>query len=297
MQTVFGIKQGQRQIFLEDGTRVPVTVVSVPETTVTQLKSNEKEGYNALQIGLGQAKKSKKSTLGHLKKSNLTNAPKYLREVRFLSIDEMGAFTLGSKVVLEEILKPGDLVSAQGVSKGKGFAGGVKRHGFGGGPKTHGQSDRHRAPGAIGQGTTPGRVYKGKRMAGRMGSDQVTVKNLFIVDVQGSDLYVSGLIPGGKNSLVRIEKTGEKKNFVPVFNPNKKEDEPVEVVEPIEEIPAEGVEALQTEEVKTEEVVDEAVQTEEQKAEASESAVEEPRAESEISQENKEEEKVDAKNN
>lgn len=263
MKALFGVKQGQTQVFLEDGTRVPVTVVSVPETTVTQLKDSEKDSYKAVQVGFGTAKKGKKSTLGHIKKSNLKVSPRYLREVRFSESEDLSAYSLGAKVSIEEVFKPGDLVLAQGISKGKGFAGGVKRHGFRGGPKTHGQSDRHRAPGAIGQGTTPGRVYKGKRMAGRMGQDQVTVKNLFIVDVKGSDLYVSGLIPGSKNSVLRIEKIGEKKNFVPVFDPEKKADTPEEVVEAVQEVPVESQEQ-QAEEVKTETRAEESSQKEDE---------------------------------
>lgn len=277
MQVIFGIKQGQRQVFLEDGTRVPVTVVSVPETTVTQAKSPDKEGYSALQVGIGISKKTGKSMAGHLKKSNLKTSPKYLREIRLSSAENADDVELGKKITVREVFKPGDLVDVMGVSKGKGFAGGVKRHGFGGGPKTHGQSDRHRAPGSIGQGTTPGRVYKGKRMAGRMGHDKVTVKNLFVVDVQGEDIYVAGLVPGGKNTLVRIKKTGEKKNFVPVFgmkseanvaeeaiadavdDVEKVEDKVAEVIEKTAE-PAQDKaqdEASQTDSVDTEEVVKE----------------------------------------
>ena len=237
MQALFGIKQGQKQVFLEDGTRVPVTVVSVPETAVTQVKTSEKEGYSALQVGLGVSKKTGKSIAGHLKKSNMKTSPKYIREIRLSSVEDAVGMEPGKKITVLEVFKPGDLIDVMGVSKGKGFAGGVKRHGFRGGPKTHGQSDRHRAPGSIGQGTTPGRVYKGKRMAGRMGHDKVTIKNLFVVDVQGEDIYVAGLIPGGKNTLVRIEKIGEKKNFVPVFGVKNDESVAEEAaLEPVQEV-------------------------------------------------------------
>lgn len=214
MQTVFGFKQRQSQVFLEDGTRVPVTVVSVSDNTVTQIKTLEKEGYNAIQVGIGASKKTPKPLMGHVKKANVSKAPQFVREMRVENTEDV---TLGSVININEEFKPGDTVDITGVSKGKGFAGGVKRYGFRGGPKTHGQSDRHRAPGSIGQGTTPGRVYKGKRMAGHMGAAQTTIENLYIVDIQGSDILVAGLIPGSKNTLVRIEKTGEKKNFVPVF--------------------------------------------------------------------------------
>lgn len=115
-----------------------------------------------------------------------------------------------------DVLKPGDIIDVIGVSKGKGFAGVVKRHHFKGGPRTHGQSDRERAPGSIGQTTTPGRVYKGKRMAGRMGHGRVTIKNLKIVDVSDTALFIKGLIPGPKNSLVMVKKVSEDEKFVPL---------------------------------------------------------------------------------
>jgi len=218
MNAVFGYKQKQSQVFLADGTRLPVTVVSIPQNVVTQLKDEEKDGYKAIQVGIDTSKKNSKSFMGHVKKSNMSKAPAFVREVR-LSLDtDATSLTPGTSLALSEMLQPGDIIVVSGVSKGKGFAGGVKRYGFRGGPKTHGQSDRHRAPGSIGQGTTPGRVYKGKRMAGHMGHANVSIKNLVIVDIKGSDVYVSGLIPGSRNSLVRLEKIGEKKNFVPVFS-------------------------------------------------------------------------------
>lgn len=205
------------QVFLDDGTRVPVTVVSIVDNVVTQHKLDDKDGYTAVQLGIGQTKKLKKPLASHVEKANIDTLPKFFREVRLSADADVSTLAVGSKLAVSELFTPGDQLKVTGTSKGKGFAGGVKRHGFGGGPKTHGQSDRHRAPGAIGQGTTPGRVYKGKRMAGRMGTDTVSVTNLYVVDIQGSDVYVSGLIPGSKNALVRLEKTGEKKHFVPVF--------------------------------------------------------------------------------
>ncbi|MBI1982210.1 MAG: 50S ribosomal protein L3 [Candidatus Levybacteria bacterium] len=116
-----------------------------------------------------------------------------------------------------EVFKPGDIVDVIGVSKGKGFAGVVKRHHFKGGPRTHGQSDRERAPGSIGQTTTPGRVYKGKRMAGRMGHERVTIKNLQVIDVSEDKILIKGLVPGPKNSLVMVRKVSEDKKFVPLY--------------------------------------------------------------------------------
>ncbi|MBI2622166.1 50S ribosomal protein L3 [Candidatus Microgenomates bacterium] len=132
-----------------------------------------------------------------------------------------------SVIAAEEQLQVGDIVKVTGISKGKGFAGVVKRHHFKGGPRTHGQSDRERAPGSIGQTTTPGRVYKGKRMAGRMGQDRVTIKNLLVIDVdaQNKITLIKGLVPGAKKSRVIIEKTGEAKKFIPVYQEEVKEEE------------------------------------------------------------------------
>ena len=122
-------------------------------------------------------------------------------------------------------MQPGDIIDVTGISKGKGFAGGVKRFHFKGGPRTHGQSDRERAPGSIGQTTTPGRVYKGKRMAGKMGHETVTVKNLMIVDVLPDSILVKGVVPGIPDSLLVIKKVGEKKKFVPMLREGTKEPE------------------------------------------------------------------------
>ena len=144
--------------------------------------------------------------IGHLKKAGLDkNPPRFLREVR---VTDLGDLKPGSEIKADDVFKEGDKVAITGISKGKGFAGVVKRHHFKGGPRTHGQSDRERAPGSIGQTTTPGRVYKGKRMAGRMGQDKVTLKNLKVVsiDTEKNILIVSGLVPGGRNSLLMIKK-------------------------------------------------------------------------------------------
>lgn len=216
MQALIGRKLQQSQRFLEDGTRIPVTRLWVSHNTVVQRKTTEKDGYNALQVGLGIKKHPTKAIKGHIKGAKIEKAPSYFREIR------LGEFSqddpdVGGVLNPSEVLKPGDRVDVTGVSKGKGFAGVVKRHHFKGGPRTHGQSDRERAPGSIGQTTTPGRVYKGKRMAGRMGHMRATVKNLTVVDVTDSELLVDGLVPGGTNSLVMIRKTGEDKKFVPLY--------------------------------------------------------------------------------
>lgn len=213
MNTVFGTKIEQTQKFLEDGRRIPVTVIRAFNTSVIEVKTQDKHGYNAVQVGFGTRKKQTKSLLGHVKKAHLSTVPSHLREVR---LSEEATLQPGDMVNLEVALKPGDIVDVTGQSKGKGFAGGVKRYGFGGGPRTHGQSDRERAPGSIGQTTTPGRVYKGKKMAGNMGNEQVTVQNLVVVavDPETKTLLVKGLVPGTLGSVVRLTKKGEVKDVV-----------------------------------------------------------------------------------
>lgn len=219
MQTILGQKQDQTQVFLTDGRRQPVTRIVVTDNTVTQVKTADKDAYWAVQIGFGSKKRAHKALAGHIKKAGTETVPALLREVRIEDADTETAPAVGAKIKLADVLKPGDIVQVSGVSKGKGFAGGVKRYGFRGGPRTHGQSDRERAPGSIGQTTTPGRVYKGKRMAGRMGHENVTVSNLTVLDIVDDTLFVKGLVPGGRKSVVMITKTGETKNFVPVFKP------------------------------------------------------------------------------
>jgi large subunit ribosomal protein L3 len=182
------------------------------------LKTQETDGYTAIQIGFGSKKSSKltKPLVGHLKKSG-ERSPLFLREIRLE--DEAELPQVGETLKVAEILAPGDIVWVTGTSKGKGFAGGVKRYGFRGGPKTHGQSDRERAPGSIGQTTTPGRVYRGKRMAGNMGNEQVTVKNLVVVSVNPEEktIMLAGLVPGIMGSYVKVVKMGSKKKFTPLL--------------------------------------------------------------------------------
>lgn len=217
MNTVIGRKVSQTQVFLTDGTRLPVTKVEVSDNAVVGVKTDEKHGYSAVQLGYGTRKKTSKTVA---KLANGKN-PLVVREVRLASDEAVP--TVGDMVSVDTVLKPGDIVKVVGTSKGKGFAGVVKRHNFRGGPRTHGQSDRERAPGSIGQTTTPGRVYRGKRMAGRMGHEITSVTNLNIVDViiQGEvkTLLVKGLVPGPVNSIVQIVKTGElpEKKIIPVL--------------------------------------------------------------------------------
>lgn len=214
LPAILGKKQEQSQVFLTDGTRRPVTQIVVSDNAVVQVKA--KVGvYTPVQLGFGARKRANKALSGHVKKAGHAHVPAFLKEIRVT--DETSLPKAGDMIAVSDVLKPGDVILVTGVSKGKGFAGGVKRHQFKGGPRTHGQSDRERAPGSIGQATTPGRVYKGKRMAGRMGHETTTVKNLTVLDIVDNVVYVSGLVPGSKNSIVLLVKTGEDKKFVPVY--------------------------------------------------------------------------------
>ena len=192
------------QIFREDGKSEAVTAIEAGPCTVTQIKTADKEGYNAAQLGFGEVKRPKSSKRGRAKDKE-TIKFKYIREFR---VDDIEAIETGQTIDVS-LFKAGDIVDVTGISKGKGFAGTVKRHHFAGGPKTHGQSDRHRAPGSIGAGTTPGRVFKGMRMPGRMGSEQVTAINLEIYEADPARnlLLVKGAVPGTRNSLLLIRKS------------------------------------------------------------------------------------------
>lgn len=201
---IIGIKGEMGQVFV-DGKRIPVTKITAGPCVVTQVKSAEKDGYGAIQLGLGEkkAKRVKKPMLGHFKPLD-KHYPKYLREVRLDSDSEL---KVGDTISVGDVFSEGDSVSVTGISKGRGFAGVVKRWGFSGGPKTHGQSDRQRAPGSIGQGTDPGRVRKGKKMAGRMGTQRFTVKGLLVigVDKDTNELLVKGPVPGNSGGLLIIK--------------------------------------------------------------------------------------------
>jgi large subunit ribosomal protein L3 len=203
MKGLLGKKLGMTQIFDEQGEVVPVTVIEAGPCYVTQKKTLERDGYMAVQLGFEEAKPSRlnKPKLGHLAKYDLPPL-RYLREFR---VSDHGDLSEGQKLDVS-VFEVGDRVDVVGTSKGRGFAGVVKRHGFGGGPKTHGQSDRLRAPGAISSGSTPGRVFKGLRMAGRMGNNRVTVQNLevVLVDPERNLLAVKGAVPGARNGLLII---------------------------------------------------------------------------------------------
>lgn len=222
MQTILGTKIDQTQKFLDNGTRIPVTRLWVSGNIVVSIKTN------SVQLGHGVKKNPNKALVGQIKGANLKTAPKFLREVKFEGEKNP---QIGTVINAVEVFKPGDFIDVTGISKGKGYAGVVKRHHFKGGPRTHGQSDRERAPGSIGQTTTPGRVYKGKRMAGRMGHERVTIKNLEVVGVSEEILLVKGLVPGGKNTLVMITKVGENKKFVPLSGTKEVQEKETEFLE------------------------------------------------------------------
>lgn len=201
---MLGRKVGMMQVFTPKGEVVPVTVINAGPCVVTQVRIAERDGYDAVQLGFEQvpARKLTKPQQGHLK-----GAGTLVRILREFSADNPQEHTVGD-VVNADLFAAGQKVDVSANSKGRGFAGVVKRHGFRGGPKTHGQSDRHRAPGSIGAGTTPGRVWKGQKMAGRMGGKRVTVQNLEVVEVlpEKNLILLKGSVPGARNGLVQIRK-------------------------------------------------------------------------------------------
>ncbi|MDO5043953.1 MAG: 50S ribosomal protein L3 [Coriobacteriia bacterium] len=200
--TILGRKIGMTQVWNENDEIVPVTVIQAGPCTVAQVKTKETDGYNAIQIGFGDIKEAKvnKPMAGHFKKAGITPT-RYLREVR-TSEDEQ--FNVGDQITVSDFSES-KKVHVSGISKGKGFAGTIKRHGFGSGPSGHG-SHFHRTPGSIGQCASPARVFKGVRMAGQMGNDRVTVRNLALVKVDEEQnlILVKGAVPGGSGALVTI---------------------------------------------------------------------------------------------
>jgi large subunit ribosomal protein L3 len=200
MQAMIGRKIGMTQLFQETG-EVGVTAIEAGPCVVTQVKTVDKDGYNAIQVGFGETKKLKSAQKGHLKG---LGSLRYLHEFR---VEDTTGIEVAQKIDVD-IFKPGDRINVIGISKGKGFAGGVKRYHFSGGPKTHGQSDRHRAPGSIGASATPGRVLKGQRMAGHMGNRRVTERKLEViaVDSQRNMLLVKGAVPGARKGILYITK-------------------------------------------------------------------------------------------
>jgi large subunit ribosomal protein L3 len=202
---LIGRKVGVTQVFQGDGTMVAVSVLAIEPNTVTRLRTDERDGYTAVQLGTHEAKKLTKPEAGQLK--DLPKSAQLLASIREFRVDSVDGYELGQTVALGDLFNEGDLVDVTGVSKGKGFAGQIKRHNFHRGPKTHG-SDHHRAPGSIGPGTTPGRVYKGLKMAGHMGDQRATVKKLRVVraDTDRNLLLVKGSLPGPRGSLILVKK-------------------------------------------------------------------------------------------
>ena len=206
MNGILGKKIGMTSIFDERGESIPCTVIEAGPCVVTQIKTKEKDGYEALQVGFEEKKEKhvNKPMNGHFKKSG-ASARKVLGEFRGFDVTK---FQLGAEIKVDALFVAGDKVSVAGTSKGRGFQGVVKRHHFGGGARTHGQSDRVRAPGSIGSSSYPSRVFKGMRMAGRMGGERVTVKNLRVVQIiaESNLILISGSVPGYNNSYVEILK-------------------------------------------------------------------------------------------
>ena len=277
---LLGRKLGMVQFFDNDGNMRGATVIETGPCLVTQIKTADNDGYDAVQLGFGAAKRRNKPMRGHLKQQG------DLRYLREFNVDDPSNHTIGERIGAE-IFEVGDKVNVTGTSKGRGFAGVVKRYGFAGGPKTHGQSDRHRAPGAIGAGNTPGRVFKGMRMAGHMGDEQVTVKRLEILqsDPARGLLIVAGSVPGAKNGLLKIRydqqtleiaRTREPKPVEDVTPPAEEEETPeAEAEETAEATKEEAPEANAGENTPPEAEADEdALDAQEEKKEADEATSE-----------------------
>jgi len=195
------------RIFDERGRNIPVTVIEAGPCYVTQIKTDEKDGYTAIQVGFDEVREKviTKPELGHLK-----GAGKVLRTLKEFRLDEINGLKVGDTINVD-IFEKGDIVSVTGKSKGKGFQGTVRRHNFSGGPKSHGQKDRLRAPGSIGAGSSPSRVWKGMRMSGQMGNETVTVRNIEVIEIRPDKniLLVKGSVPGARNGILQLVKAGD----------------------------------------------------------------------------------------
>lgn len=208
IQGMIGRKLGMTQIFDESGVVHPVTVIEVGPNVVTQIRTSEKDGYEAIQLGFGIDKRLNKPEQGHRKASGFMSDT--LREVK---ADDVAGFEVG-QVIKADAFAAGELIDVTGTSKGRGFQGGMKRHGFSGAQQTHGQSDRQRAPGSIGASATPGRVLKGMKMAGQYGNTRVTVQNLTVlrVDTERNLLLVQGSVPGPNKGIVMVRRAVKSKS-------------------------------------------------------------------------------------
>ncbi len=213
MNAILGYKMEQFQQFTIEGKRIPVTVIQAGPCWITKVE--EMPTYKRIQLGFGNTRHVSKAEEGHTKKAGLTNKLRFLRSFRVGNLGDLGNVSLGAEIKVGDVFAVGDKVRVVGTSKGKGFASAIKRHGFSGGPRTHGQSDRERAPGSIGSGTTPGRVYRGKRMAGHMGSARVTVRGLRVVAIDQATniMTISGLVPGGRKGPLVIQKESDRSSL------------------------------------------------------------------------------------
>lgn len=259
INSLLGTKKQMTSTYDARGRRVGATVVEILPNIVSQVKKLDgKDGYNAIQLGYGAKKSINKPQVGHLKKVGNEQKVRWFKEVKTQEAENIEP---GAQVTVNQVFSIGDVVKVTGTSKGKGFAGGVKRWGFAGGPKTHGQSDRHRAPGSIGSGTTPGRVYKGKKMAGHMGNETASVLNLEVVGIDKKNglITIKGGIPGAVGGVLMLTKLGRVKGYTPPpeekideeeLESSDKSQESSEAQESQAEVPAE--------EQKTEEVVENA---------------------------------------
>ncbi|MBK8029788.1 MAG: 50S ribosomal protein L3 [Chloroflexi bacterium] len=205
MKGIIGKKVGMTQVFDDVGNVIPVTVIQAGPCYVTQIRTAEKDGYVAVQLGFGETKAQRltRGALGHLKRNNLPS----LRHLREFRIKNGEVDVAEGATIKADVFTKGERVDVIGKSKGRGFAGTIKRHNFNRQPKTHGQSDRERAPGSVGMTTTPGRTFKGQRMAGRMGNDRVTAQNLevVVVDAEKNLLAVRGSVPGANGGIVVVK--------------------------------------------------------------------------------------------
>ena len=217
---ILGSKSTQSQRFNDQGERIPTTFIDTSLCYLIDVITPDKRGYFSVKLGFGQTKNIKKPVQKELEKAGIKTPLRFLREFRLedykekvkliedgkkkgVQIGEVKIFS-GDVINPNIFIKSGDLITVSGISKGKGFQGGVKRHGFKGRSHTHGASRDERAPGSIGMSTTPGRVFKGKRMAGRMGGERVTIKNIEVIEVKENGLVIKGLIPGAKGGLIEV---------------------------------------------------------------------------------------------
>ena len=226
----YGTKLTTSSVFDSNGRKLAVTHIKVDPLTITQIKTDKKDGYWSIQsaIGTKSNKSLTKPIKSHLKGAKLSKAPRFLREIK---LTEEPKLKVSDQIKVTDVFTLNDQVKVTGISKGRGFAGVIKRWGFHGGPRTHGQSDRERSIGSIGQRSDPGRVWKGKKMPGHFGTDTKTVRGLQVIAIDEAKnlLTVTGTVPGHRNSLLKITKTGTSKKPVQLFSKEK----PVKKVKPV----------------------------------------------------------------